>query len=162
MSQEAQLIPNNYYQLTPMNFISDLLYHIEKSRDLKVEAVTWPRKVDWFEHHTTFQPKPGPYKSPLKDHWSQWKTDVVRLPQLEQHPYPVDDSTPRRRGKATTVPVSNREGVDFGRLLALDYQREWLQKREEKESRRRLVAKVIAGTLTKLVQKNLQIRILWD
>ena len=48
--------------------------------------------------------------------------------------------SPREKGTYTCG--RGRDNVDFGRLMALDYQREWLEQRERKQQQQREKLKV--------------------
>lgn len=110
-----------------------------KSRDPDAKAATWPKPVDWFDHPIPTRRKASAYKSPLKNHWSRWSTEPINLP-------PIIDGSMALAKKSSRKNQGNEKGargdVDFGRLLTLDYQREWLQKRQENVERERRRAKV--------------------
>ena len=88
--------------------------------------------VNWFAHPST-PPRQSAteYVSPLKDHWSQWNTTIPKLPNIE-----------RNDKKRQSYPMTGRDNVNFARLLTLDYQREWLQKRGEKLEKQKKSARV--------------------
>lgn len=111
----------------------DLLHHFVNIKDDNKLPVIVPVSVDWFAHPTPAQRQTKEYISPLKDHWCQWNTTVPKLPEITNR---------GKKAKAMTFPpVAQRGDVNFTRLLALDYQREWLYKRQEKQERLKKLAK---------------------
>lgn len=108
----------------------DLLHHIVDPQGNKSPVVV-PVSVDWFRHPTPPPRQSTVYISPLKDHWCQWNTAIPKLPEIKQC-----------KKDLTFPPVTKRDDVDFARLLALDYQREWLQKRQDKKEKQERSAKV--------------------
>ena len=111
-------------------------------------ALTWPKSVDWFAH-----PTPPPrqrntsYDSRLTDHWSQWDpSKQPSLPPIQQSKKPHSSKRDPKGGQQLKLPpITNRDDVDFSRLLALDYQREWIEKKDEKEKLQKQRAKVNIG-----------------
>lgn len=133
----CSMIPN-YHQLVSggvnehSSFL-DLLHHDPAQFNKDKLPVTAPAMVDWFAHP---EPPPRPtseYISPLKDHWCQWDTTSPKLPEIVPKSSKMSQTYP---------PVTNRDNVNFARLLTLDYQREWLQKRHEKQEKLKKLARV--------------------
>lgn len=131
---------------------TDLLYHFDNIHDPNALAATWPRKVDWFAHPTPPPRQRGEsYQSHLTEHWSRWDpSKKISLPEIVKAPR----KDPRKVSEESDVklpPVTTKDNVDFGRLMCLDYQREWLQNREEKEKLRKQKSKVGISALLDLV-----------
>ena len=90
--------------------------------------------VDWFAHpETPPERQTTEYVSPLKGHWCQWDTTITKLPEIAKKGDKMSQTYP---------PVSSRDDVNFARLLTLDYQREWLQKRQDKQEKLKKLARV--------------------
>ncbi len=120
----------------------DLLHHFDNVRDPNALVATWPQTVDWFAH-----PSPPPrqrgetYHSHLNEHWSQWDiSKQFKLPDIvEDEPR---KTLIREKEDVKLPPITKRDDVEFGRLLSLDYQREWIQNKEEKEKLQKQRSKV--------------------
>ncbi len=108
-----------------------------------------PPSVEWFVHEESPKKSRGtPHESVYKDHWSQWNTDIPTLPAISS------DRTvkPPKKNESVKLPSisTNKDQVDMSKLLALDYQKEWLDLREarmqmEKEKLR--VSQLVLGIL---------------
>lgn len=129
---------NYWYDLIAL---LDLLYHVENVRDTDEKYEVPPPSVDWFAHPKTPPTKEGgpgtPYESFPKDHWCQWDTSSVKLPILKKKRSKSKAelaSNAKKKEEELKLPTlgPKKDDVDFRRLLSLDYQREWLDKRKKK------------------------------
>ena len=109
----------------------DLLYHFENVRDPNQKPVEVPPSVEWFAHEDIPKRLRGsPRESIHKDHWSQWNTDVPKLPSIASQP--AMESTKKKDNLKLPSIVPGKDDVDMRKLLSLEYQKEWLDKRKAK------------------------------
>lgn len=103
----------------------DLLHHVVAPPS--AARTPAPPSVDWFAHPEAAKHDiNAKYDSHLKDHWCQWNTMGTEIPKLPE----ID-----KLHKFQPPLPTQRDNVDFTRLMSLDYQREWLDKRKEKEEK---------------------------
>jgi len=95
--------------------------------------------VEWFAHEDTPKRLRGsPHESIHKDHWSQWNTDIPKLPSIPSHTAVKStkkstvESTKKKENSKLPSIFSGKDDVDMRKLLSLEYQKEWLDKRKTK------------------------------